>query len=96
MSKQIIRTEKAPAPIGPYNQAIKAYNNHQWVNSIAYLEKASAQYRSPRLEEFSRIILLSLAESKLDPSLKENYIRKVQTVRKYKLDTQANASAGSF
>lgn len=23
MSKQIIRTEKAPAPIGPYNQAIK-------------------------------------------------------------------------
>lgn len=79
-----------------YNQAIKAYNNHQWVNSIAYLEKASAQYRSPRLEEFSRIILLSLAESKLDPSLKENYIRKVQTVRKYKLDTQANASADSF
>jgi hypothetical protein len=79
-----------------YNQAIKAYNNHQWVNSIAYLEKASAQYRSPRLEEFSRIILLSLAESKLDPSLKENYIRKIQTVRKHKLDTQANTSAGSF
>jgi hypothetical protein len=76
-----------------YNQAIKAYNNHQWVNSIAYLEKASSRYRSPRLEEFSRMILLSLAESKLDPSLKENYIRKLQTVRKYKLDMQANASA---
>jgi hypothetical protein len=76
-----------------YNQAIKAYNNHQWVNSIAYLEKASSRYQSPRLEEFSRIILLSLAESKLDPSLKENYIRKLQTVRKYKLDVQANASA---
>ena len=24
MSKQIIRTEKAPAPIGPYSQAVKA------------------------------------------------------------------------
>ncbi len=24
MPKQIIRTEKAPAPIGPYNQAVKA------------------------------------------------------------------------
>jgi 2-iminobutanoate/2-iminopropanoate deaminase len=24
MSKQIINTEKAPAPIGPYNQAVKA------------------------------------------------------------------------
>lgn len=24
MSKQIIRTDKAPAPIGPYNQAVKA------------------------------------------------------------------------
>jgi len=26
MSKQIIKTDKAPAPIGPYNQAIKANN----------------------------------------------------------------------
>ncbi len=78
-----------------YNQAIKAYNDHQWVNSIAYLEKASSRYKSPRLEEFSRIILLSLAESKLDPSLKENYIRKIQSVRKHRLaDMQANASAG--
>ncbi|MDE3253590.1 MAG: RidA family protein [Bacteroidota bacterium] len=25
MSKQIIQSEKAPAPIGPYNQAVKAY-----------------------------------------------------------------------
>ena len=24
MSKQVIKTDKAPAPIGPYNQAIKA------------------------------------------------------------------------
>ncbi len=24
MSKQIVQTEKAPAPIGPYNQAVKA------------------------------------------------------------------------
>ena len=24
MSKQIIKTDKAPAPIGPYNQAVKA------------------------------------------------------------------------
>jgi 2-iminobutanoate/2-iminopropanoate deaminase len=24
MSKQIVKTEKAPAPIGPYNQAVKA------------------------------------------------------------------------
>ncbi len=26
MAKQIIKTEKAPAPIGPYNQAVKAGN----------------------------------------------------------------------
>jgi 2-iminobutanoate/2-iminopropanoate deaminase len=26
MAKQIIQTEKAPAPIGPYNQAVKAGN----------------------------------------------------------------------
>jgi 2-iminobutanoate/2-iminopropanoate deaminase len=26
MSKQIINTEKAPSPIGPYNQSVKAGN----------------------------------------------------------------------
>ncbi|MEN9685302.1 MAG: hypothetical protein RLZZ28_1088 [Bacteroidota bacterium] len=30
MSKQVIKTEKAPSPIGPYNQAIKA-------NGMVYL-----------------------------------------------------------
>ncbi|SKC75311.1 hypothetical protein [Ohtaekwangia koreensis] len=76
-----------------YNHAIKAYNNRQWVNSISYLEKASTLYQSPRLEEFSRIILLSVAESRLDTSLKESYIRKIQTVRKNRIEVVANASS---
>ncbi|HEY9046192.1 MAG TPA: hypothetical protein VIN08_09865 [Ohtaekwangia sp.] len=75
-----------------YNHAIKAYNNHQWVNAVAYLEKASLLYQSPRLEEFSRIILLSVVESKLDTSLKETYIKKIQYVRKRKMEVVADAS----
>ncbi len=49
MSKQIIKTDKAPAPIGPYNQAVKAagmvYVSGQvaFVPSTGELELSSLQ-----------------------------------------------------
>ncbi|WP_333818607.1 hypothetical protein [Ohtaekwangia sp.] len=75
-----------------YNHAVIAYNNHEWVSTIDYLEKASALYQSPRLEEFSRIVLLSIEASKLDASLKENCVKKIQSVRKRKMEMVANVS----
>jgi 2-iminobutanoate/2-iminopropanoate deaminase len=40
MSKQIIRTENAPAPIGPYNQAIKA-NGFLFVSGQVAIDPAT-------------------------------------------------------
>jgi 2-iminobutanoate/2-iminopropanoate deaminase len=40
MSKQIIRTEKAPAPIGPYSQAVKA-NGFLFVSGQVAIDPAT-------------------------------------------------------
>jgi 2-iminobutanoate/2-iminopropanoate deaminase len=42
MSKQIIRTEKAPAPIGPYSQAVKA-NGFLFVSGQVAIDPATNQ-----------------------------------------------------
>jgi hypothetical protein len=67
-----------------YNQAIKAYNNHHWVEAVSALDKAFALYQSPRMEEFSKVMMLSVVDSKMETSLKENCIRKIQLMRKRK------------
>jgi hypothetical protein len=77
-----------------YNLAIEAYNNHQLHASIAHLDKAATVYHSPRMEELTRIILLSVIESKLDVAVKESCIKRIQTVRKR--NTMALASAGDI
>jgi hypothetical protein len=75
-----------------YNLAIEAYNNNQLHVSITHLDKAAEVYHSQRMEELTRIILLSVIESKLDVAVKESCIKRIQTVRKR--NTMALASAG--
>lgn len=75
-----------------YNQAVKAYNSHQLGLSITLLNSASDLYQSPRTEAFSRIVLLSVAESSLDRDVKVSYISQLQTIRKKKANTLASAS----
>ena len=77
-----------------YNLAIEAYNNHQLQTSIAHLDQAATVYHSQRMEELTRIILLSVIESKLDMAAKESCIKRIQTVRKR--NTMAIASAGAY
>lgn len=76
-----------------YNYAIVSYNNQELVPAIGYLDKAVALYHSPRVEEFSRIVLLSVLESKLDKTAKESYVRKLQAIRKRQVDVVAHAAA---
>lgn len=75
-----------------YNLAIVAYNDRQFQTSISQLDKALELYQSPRIEELSRIILLSVLESKLDPLAKEDCVRKIQLMRKNKLMIAARAT----
>lgn len=65
-----------------YNLAVEALNNGALESSITHLDKAIEKYRSPRIEELSRILLLSVRESKLDAAEKESFIRKIQMMRR--------------
>lgn len=78
-----------------YNLAIVEYNNHRLAASINHLDKAIGLYQSPRTEEFARIVLLSVVESRLDMAVKESYVKQIQSLRKRKLAV-TTASLQSF
>lgn len=74
-----------------YNESIKSFNAQQLPTAIMYLDKAIRLYNSPRIEEFSKIILISVMKSKLETSIKENCVRKIQSIRKQKVAAIANS-----
>jgi hypothetical protein len=65
-----------------YNFAIEAYNQQKLQQSVHELSKAIELYYSPRIEEFSRIVLLSVTESDLNPSAKATCIGQIRSLRK--------------
>jgi hypothetical protein len=75
-----------------YNRAVKAFNDKQLGDAIQYLDRAFVLYQSPRIDEFSKILLLSVAESSLDQEVRASYVRKLQQIRKKKTDFVANAA----
>lgn len=68
-----------------YNLAIDAYNQHEINSAIEYLDRAIVYYHSPRIDEFSMIILLTLQESKLEASVKKSFVQKVKAIQTRKL-----------
>lgn len=75
-----------------YNLAVEALNNGALESSIAHLGKAIEKYRSPRIEELSRILLLSVRESKLGTAEKENCLRRLQLMQKGRMLAVAKVS----
>lgn len=65
-----------------YNSAVEAFNKQELQQAVYELSKAIELYNSPRIEEFSRIVLFSIKESSLDPSAKAKYIKDIQSWRK--------------
>ena len=75
-----------------YNLSIEAYNQQNFQEAIHHLDKALDLYSSPRITEFSAILLLSVLESKLDESVKESYLKRIQAIRKKQLPVMASRS----
>ena len=75
-----------------YNLSIEAYNQQGFEEAIHHLDKALSFYSSPRITEFSAILLLSVLESNLDESVKENYLKRIQAIRKKQLPVMASRS----
>ena len=65
-----------------YNLAIVAFNAKDLTLTIDHLGKAMELYESPRIEEFSRIVLLTIMEGNLDPSEKERYLENIRSLAK--------------
>ncbi len=73
-----------------YNLAIDAYNHQEIQLAISHLDQAIMRYQSPRIDEFSTIILLTLQESKMEASVKKSYVQKVKAIQKRKLSGLAS------
>jgi 2-iminobutanoate/2-iminopropanoate deaminase len=59
MAKQIIKTEKAPAPIGPYNQAVKA-NGMLFVSGQVALVPATGELETSNIQAETHQVMRNL------------------------------------
>lgn len=59
MEKQIINTNSAPAPIGPYNQAVLA-NNLLFISGQICLDAATGSLKNRDLQEETHQVMLNL------------------------------------
>jgi hypothetical protein len=75
-----------------YNLSIEAYNQQDYQKATDHLDKALSLYSSPRIAEFSAILLLSVLESKLEQPVKEAYLKRIQAIRKRQLPVMASRS----
>lgn len=74
-----------------YNLSVDAYNQQNFESSIQHLSKALDFYNSPRISEFSSILLLTLIDnSKLDIKVRDSYLRSIQALRKKRATVMAS------
>jgi hypothetical protein len=73
-----------------FNSAVRAYNNHDLHKTVEHLEKASELYYSNRLDEFSKIIFLSLIEGNYDSKTREILLPKINVIKDHKLRAVAS------
>lgn len=78
-----------------YNLAVDFYNKQDLISSVNHLEKAFLLYESQRLEEFSKVITLTLLESKIPLEIKEELLHRIKTIKNRPL-RMVVASTNSF
>ena len=60
MAKQIIKTDKAPAPIGPYNQAVKT-GNMIFISGQVAIDPATSEMKMATINEETTQVMKNLA-----------------------------------
>lgn len=65
-----------------FNNAVKAYNQQNLVEASMLLIKAGQYKPSPRVEEFSVLLMLSVQESALSEDEKKNLLHKLKIVQR--------------
>ncbi|RYY89542.1 MAG: RidA family protein, partial [Chitinophagaceae bacterium] len=59
MEKQILNTDQAPAPIGPYNQAVR-YGDLLFISGQICLDPATGQLKNSSLQEETHQVMANL------------------------------------
>jgi len=75
-----------------YNRSIAAFNRQQLEMSAVELAKAIELYQSPRIEAFSKLILLALLTSDIDQPTRERYIQIIYSIRNRAFEITASAN----
>lgn len=75
-----------------YNLAVDAFNRQRLEEATTFLALAGERYLSPRIEEFSVILLLAVHENNMAPEKKAQLKKTLQTIRYKALPTIASSS----
>lgn len=96
MAKQLIKTDKAPAPIGPYNQAIKA-NGLVFVSGQVALDPASGELQTGTIQAEIHQVMKNL-QGVLDEAkiTLEHVVKTNIYLSDMSLFTQVNEVYGSY
>jgi len=65
-----------------YNKSVDALNHQNLQEAVQYLKNAHALYSSPRIDEFSQILLLALQQSTLENQLRTECIKTVLSIKR--------------
>jgi 2-iminobutanoate/2-iminopropanoate deaminase len=96
MSKQIIVTEKAPAPIGPYSQAVKA-NGFVFISGQVAFIPATGELEMSSLQAETHQVMKNLGEILSEAKLTFGHIVKTSIfLSDMSLFAQVNEIYGSY
>ena len=63
-----------------FNQAIKAFNRNDLLTCASFLDQSKKIYESPRVEELAIVLVKSVLESNLSPTIKGRVIRQYKNI----------------
>ena len=69
-----------------YNHAAKAYNQKDYAAAIAHLHHAFLLHRSPHMEEFASVMILTIQNTTMmDPRIRQDYVQKILALKRGRL-----------
>ena len=96
MNKQVIKTENAPAPIGPYNQAISA-NGFLFLSGQVAIIPESGDMRMESITAETEQVMNNLKAVLAEAGLTfENVVKTTIFLKDMQLFTEVNAEYGKY
>ena len=96
MNKQIINTDKAPAPIGPYNQAVSA-NGFLFISGQVAIIPGSNEMRMESIKSETEQVMDNIKSILTEAGLTfENIVKTTIFLKDMNLFSEVNVTYGSY